>query len=392
MQTNQIKIFIIILNFLLICVTLTGCINKENDLEMEDIIPQNIKLDQPLILPDWKDGEYHDYTDTTNFLNNLERKYPILVEINSIGKSVGKRDIWCIKITNEKNISSKNFCVIDGCIHGSEWESGELCLYLAEYLVINYGLNDSVSSILNTSVVYIIPILNPDGREEDDRYNGNGIDLNRNFDVHFGRFRGGSIPLGNPLGLKISYKYFQFLNKIFPKIFPSYVTNCGRRPFSEPESLAYKNFLDDQDKEKFSFYMNIHTAMHFVAPVYNILYKPEFTVSEYEKEVLNTAVEWCKLHTEYDIVKSDNYKFYGAGYVNHWVFKEYHVPSFLFEMYSQEFEPGISGGGIHEDLVYWMKESLPVTLFLLTNNEQLKNWDLPIYDPFLPENIPPSHI
>jgi hypothetical protein len=244
--------------------------------------------------------------------------------------------------------------------------------------------------MFNTSIIYLIPILNPDGRVGNDRYNGNGIDLNRNFDVHFGRFRGGSISLGNPLGLKISFIRFPLLNKLFPKTFPLYVTNCGKKPFSEPETIAFKNFLNNLNKEHFSFYMNIHTAMHFVAPVYNIFYKPEFTILEHEKEVMNTALEWCDLQTEYNIIKSDDYLFYGAGYANHWVFKEFHVPAFLFEMYSDALEPGISGGGPHENLIYWMEESLPILLFFITNSEQLRKWNLDYNDPLLPYGIPPS--
>jgi murein tripeptide amidase MpaA len=74
----------------------------------------------------------------------LNREYSNLIELFSIGKSVENRNIWCVKITNKQNTSPKNNCVIDGSIHGNEWESTELCLDLAEYLVINFRRNDSV--------------------------------------------------------------------------------------------------------------------------------------------------------------------------------------------------------------------------------------------------------
>jgi len=182
MSTSQIKLTVIILNLILICGFFNGCIGEQNS-ENEDIIKPEIKVDQPSILPNWKDGDYHDYYDTMEFLFDFNEKYPDLVYIYSIGESVLGKDIWCIRITNEKNGAIKSSCLIDGGIHGVEWEGGEACLYLVEYLLINFDNNNTVTNILNTAEVYIIPLVNPDGRQNDNRFNDNGIDLNRNFDI-----------------------------------------------------------------------------------------------------------------------------------------------------------------------------------------------------------------
>jgi 3-methyladenine DNA glycosylase AlkD len=81
---------------------LTGCIQEEQESELEDVQPE-IQSDQPSILPDWEDGEYHDYYETMDELNEFQIKYPDLVNVFSIGESVLGKDIWCIRITNEKN-------------------------------------------------------------------------------------------------------------------------------------------------------------------------------------------------------------------------------------------------------------------------------------------------
>ena len=143
-------------------------------------------MDQPSILPDWKDGEYHDYYATSKTLYDLNEKYPDLVTVFSIGKSARGKDILCISITNENNSKEKYTCLIDGCIHGIEWEAGEACLYLAEYLLINYKINKTINVLLNNTEVHIIPLVNPDGRQNNEFGNDNGVDLNRNFDVFFG--------------------------------------------------------------------------------------------------------------------------------------------------------------------------------------------------------------
>ena len=56
----QIKIGVIFLNYVFICGLFTGCIENNQLSDNEDIILSEMKLDKPSILPDWKDGEYHD--------------------------------------------------------------------------------------------------------------------------------------------------------------------------------------------------------------------------------------------------------------------------------------------------------------------------------------------
>ena len=204
---------------ILISAIFTGCITEEqtstSNTIVKTILPEII-LDTPSLLPNWTDGEYHNYQATTKMLNGFNKKYPDLVKVFSIGKSVLGKDIWCIRITNENNDTRKSSCLIDGCIHGCEWEGGEACLYLAEYLLINFDANETINNILNSSEIYIVPMVNPDGRHDDSRFNDNGIDLNRNFDIDFGRIRGSSMPLGKLFGfIKIPYRFLSI--RIFVK-------------------------------------------------------------------------------------------------------------------------------------------------------------------------------
>ncbi len=153
----------------------------------------------------------------------------------------------------KKNNQVKFSCLIDGCIHGNEWEAGEACLYLADYLLINFGNNVTVTTILNTTEIYIVPLVNPDGRQQNTRWNANSIDLNRNFDVDFGRLRGHSLSLGKLFG-RIEIPYL-----IIPRF--GSLTNAGRKPFSEPESQAMKALMTNLADEHFSFYTNCHILL-----------------------------------------------------------------------------------------------------------------------------------
>ena len=390
-KKNSLKVCFLIFILLTSVLFTTGCINSEEKKVEKALLPQ-IETDNSCILPDWKDGEYHDYLGTTQTLMDFNRNYPELTELLSIGKSVLGKKIWCIKITNEKNNTNKYSCLIDGCIHGNEWEAGEACLYLAEYLLINFDKNKTVANILNSSIVYILPLLNPDGRDNDERWNENGIDLNRNFDVHFGRIKGGSIPLGKILGfIKIPYITRP---KIIEKIgLDKYVTNqfwtnSGRRAFSEPETRSLRDFMKTIGPN-FSFYVNCHTALHGISSIVGISHKPEFKPTTQEINVLRSILKWFSENTEYNIAYPDEFSFYGAGFAHHWAFKEFRVPAFCFEMLNTDYEPMFEHGK-HDNLVHWMKTTIPVFMFLLINIKQLNGWQEPSIRPSLPEGIPPE--
>ena len=70
----------------------------------------------------------------------------------------------------------------------------ELVIFLAEYLIKGYGTIDRITKLVNTTDIWLMPSLNPDGfaaAEEGHCYqvsgggrgraNANQVDLNRNF-------------------------------------------------------------------------------------------------------------------------------------------------------------------------------------------------------------------
>lgn len=72
-----------------------------------------------------------------------------------------------------------------------------LQVFLIQYLVYSYGVDRRITRLLNTTDIWIVPTINPDGFSRsfegsccspDDykgRKNGNGVDLNRNFPDQF---------------------------------------------------------------------------------------------------------------------------------------------------------------------------------------------------------------
>ncbi len=93
--------------------------------------------------------------------------YPDLIRLESIGKSYENRDLWLLTVTNlhNKPHQDKPAMWIDGNIHANEIQAAEVSVYTAWYLLENYSHNHFITELLDDKVFYILPVMNPDGRE-----------------------------------------------------------------------------------------------------------------------------------------------------------------------------------------------------------------------------------
>jgi len=97
----------------------------------------------------------------------MVRAYPELIRLETIGKSHDGRDLWLLVVTNLKNkphVEKPGFW-IDGNIHANEIQTAEVSVYTAWYLLENYNQNRFISQLLDDKVFYILPVMNPDGRD-----------------------------------------------------------------------------------------------------------------------------------------------------------------------------------------------------------------------------------
>lgn len=180
-----------------------------------------------------KDEKFHNYDELMAELKKLHQNYPDVVSLSSIGKSYQGREIPVITLGAHPNDTSLAGVFFVGGHHAREHISVEMPLLLAKNLAEKWAQNDArVRQLLSNRIVYIVPLLNPDGAEYDvesgsyrswrknRRDNGDGtfgVDLNRNYDHQWGTV-GAS---GNPR----SDTYY------------------GKSAFSEPETAAVRDFL-----------------------------------------------------------------------------------------------------------------------------------------------------
>jgi hypothetical protein len=112
-------------------------------------------------------NRFHDYAGLHAILVQINKAFPDLTELYSIGKSYEGRDLWCLEVTNEKkgDPSRKPGTYIDGNIHGNEVQAGEVVAYTAWYLCESYGHLPKVTELVDDHVFYLVPTINPDGRD-----------------------------------------------------------------------------------------------------------------------------------------------------------------------------------------------------------------------------------
>ena len=189
---------------------------------------------------------YHRLEDIYEYLDFLAKTYPDLCSVQTIGKSVEKRDLKVLRISNG-NPNNKAIWM-DGGIHAREWISPATVTYIVNRLVEEW--EDQPEYIRNVDW-YILPVINPDGYEYTHRIDRlwrknrggaavgrcQGVDLNRNFGYKWG-------------GQGASRQ-------------PCAETFAGSRAFSEPETKAMKKFLENS-AAKYMAYLSFHSYGQYI--------------------------------------------------------------------------------------------------------------------------------
>jgi len=120
------------------------------------------------------------YDEHVQFMNDLVTDYPDLAEMVDVGQSVLGRSMWAIRITGPGQV--KPAVMYHGAEHGNEQAGASVVAYVADHLLANYGSDPDITALVDNVEWYLLPIMNPDGYVAYQRWNANGVDLNRNWD------------------------------------------------------------------------------------------------------------------------------------------------------------------------------------------------------------------
>jgi carboxypeptidase D len=136
-------------------------------------------------------GAYHSYATLTSDLQSYASAHPDICRLSSVGTSYQGRQIHALLITDNPDVQEDEpeFVYIS-TIHGDEPVGVEMCMYLIDLLLNDYGTDQRITDLVNETEIWIIPLMNPDGLEAGTRLNAQGFDLNREFPAYPDDFTG----------------------------------------------------------------------------------------------------------------------------------------------------------------------------------------------------------
>nr|CAH0111029.1 unnamed protein product [Daphnia galeata] len=188
--------------------------------------------------------QYHRLNEIYDYLSYLADTYPCLVQLINIGTSYEGRPLYVVHISNSTSAHTPAIW-IDGTFHAREWISPAVVTYIIHQLVEE----PANLKLLQNVDWYIMPVVNPDGYEYShvrnrlwrktrsptglDSPKCQGVDANRNFEFKWGASGSSSNPCSQV------YK--------------------GPKAFSEPETLAYANFISSISY-KLKLYLTLHSS------------------------------------------------------------------------------------------------------------------------------------
>ena len=143
-------------------------------------------------------ARYIHYDELGALLHRYEKDYPNIAKVHSVGESVQNRSLWALQISDNVDTveSGEPWFKYVGNMHGNEAVGRQILIYLLKYLLDNYSKDDRVTRLVDSTNIYIMPSMNPDGFETAQegeckglkgRGNANNVDLNRNFPDQFPR-------------------------------------------------------------------------------------------------------------------------------------------------------------------------------------------------------------
>ncbi len=156
-------------------------------------------------------GYFFNYWEMQDTLRRLAALHPDIVRLDSSLLSFQNRPLWCIKISDNPGVEEGEPQVFfNGATHAREPMGAHTCINFAGLLCAGYGVDSTITWLVNNREIFIVPVMNPDGYVYNSDSGGAGaywrknrrgpvppdigIDLNRNYGFKWGYDNSGSSP------------------------------------------------------------------------------------------------------------------------------------------------------------------------------------------------------
>ncbi len=183
-------------------------------------------------------GGFYTFAELEAKLDEMKTNYPNLVTAkSSIGTSIEGRPIWMVKISDNPDINEPEpAAYFDGLHHAREPLSMAVAINYMFWLLENYDTDPQVKFLVDNRELYFVPVVNPDGYVFNETTDPNGGGLwRKNRNTNGGGCSG--------VDLNRNYGFGYAANGSCSSTDPCSGTYRGSGPFSEPETVAVRDFL-----------------------------------------------------------------------------------------------------------------------------------------------------
>lgn len=164
---------------------------------------RSLRTSRVRAIPPAPDSQYKRPDQVEAFLKTVERNYPHLAYVRSIGKSLNGKEIYAVKLGNRfvANPLGKKVALFDAMHHAREVMTVEVALDIVNYLTQNYDSDPQVQKWMNQNDIWVVPMVNPDGNNivwsndsmwRKNARGGYGVDINRNYPTDWNTCNGSS--------------------------------------------------------------------------------------------------------------------------------------------------------------------------------------------------------
>jgi hypothetical protein len=125
---------------------------------------------------------YYTWEQIRDIADSLATNFPSICKKYTYGLSAGMHQLAALKISdNAGRDENEAEILFDGGIHGDEVGGSQNVITFARKLCLSYGNDPYITNLVDGREIWLYYCVNPDGRINMSRYNGNSVDINRDF-------------------------------------------------------------------------------------------------------------------------------------------------------------------------------------------------------------------
>ncbi|RJQ77851.1 zinc carboxypeptidase [Pseudonocardiaceae bacterium YIM PH 21723] len=272
---------------------------------------------------------YHDYDSALAQLRDQVSRHPAIARLADIGNSFEGRPIPLMKISDNAGADEGEPEVVLTCnIHAREHLTAEMCLHVVDRYLAGYGTDPAITDLVNGRVLWVLPMVNPDGSEYDKDQQGwrknresPAVDLNRNFGHQWGCCQGSSAD-------------------------PESSTYRGEQAFSATETRRIRDFVHSRvigGRQRIAAHIDFHTFGEMVGWPFG--YTAAATgpgMSADEARTFQELGQKMAATNGYSAGKDSELYITDGGF-DDWMWGEQRIYSYTFEMYPAQGPAGNGG-------------------------------------------------